>query len=62
MSQPEIGRLEAQALHHRQRLALYRAQSHGSQPLSELRLAQLKRMSNRADQRLAQARAIGDAS
>ena len=61
MSQPEIGRLEAESLYHRQRVALYRAQSHGSRPVSDSRMAQLKRMSNRADQRLAQARAMGDA-
>ena len=62
MSQPEIGRLEAEALYHRQRVAIYRARAHGSIPTSETRMSQLKRLSTRADQRLAQARAIGGAS
>lgn len=48
--------LEAEAQHHRQRLALYTARMLTGKPSSPLRLEELKRISAGADARLAHAR------
>jgi hypothetical protein len=52
-----VEELEAEARYHRERLALYRAKTYGTQPTSADRLQKLERVSDHADQRLRQARA-----
>ena len=48
--------LEAEAQHHRNRLALYRARVLSGKPSSQTRLEELARISARADARLAHAK------
>jgi|1186.fasta_scaffold575357_2 maleate cis-trans isomerase len=48
--------IEAQALYHRERLALYRARMQGAHPTSADRLVELERAAAAADDRLATAR------
>jgi hypothetical protein len=52
----EIARLEAEAQHHRNRLALYNARVLTGRPSSQTRLEELRRISSAADARLAHAR------
>ena len=56
-TRPELLRLEAEARHHRERLALYRAKAYGPRPTSVGRLRELERASERAQASLEQARA-----
>ena len=51
-----LERLEAEARHHRNRLALYNARILTGRPASPTRLEELQRISARADARLAHAR------
>jgi hypothetical protein len=53
----DFEQLEAEARHHRERLALYRARVYGSRPTSPVRLRELERTSAAADSRLRHARA-----
>ena len=59
MKTPDLKDLEDQALHHRNRAALYRAKMHGSKPTSVERLKELERASAVADERLRTARRVG---
>jgi hypothetical protein len=52
----ETSRLDAEARYHRDRLALYRARTLGSQATSPGRLRELERASRAADERLRAAR------
>jgi hypothetical protein len=54
-----VEELEAEARYHRERAALYRARTYGSQPTSPDRLQKLEQASEYADQRLQRARARG---
>ncbi|WP_028063088.1 hypothetical protein [Solirubrobacter soli] len=56
---PDLTELEDQARYHRDRVALYRARMHGSQPTSVGRLEELERASAAADERLRTARRVG---
>lgn len=56
---PDLSDLEAKARYHRDRLALYRARMHGSQPTSAGRLAELERAATAAEDRLRTARRTG---
>jgi hypothetical protein len=49
---PAGSRLEAEARHHRNRLALYRVRVYSSKPSSPGRLRELERTSRAADERL----------
>jgi hypothetical protein len=53
---PDLPQLEAEARHHRDRLALYRARVHSGKPTSLARLRELGRTSAAADARLRHAR------
>ena len=52
-----VEELEAEARYRRERLALYRARSYGSQPTSAGRLRKLEQESDHTEQRLRHARA-----
>jgi hypothetical protein len=52
----ELESLEAEAKHHRARLALYRARIYALKPTSDARLHELERRASGADERLATAR------
>jgi hypothetical protein len=52
-----VEELEGEARYHRERLALYRAKTYGSQPTSANRLHKLAQASDYADRRLQRARA-----
>jgi phage/plasmid-associated DNA primase len=52
----ELARLEAEAQHHRNRLALYNARVLTGKPSSQTRLEELRRISAAADARLAHAK------
>lgn len=52
----QLERLEAEAQHHRNRLALYNARLLTGKPSSPLRLEELRRISTGADARLAHAK------
>lgn len=52
----QLERLEAEAQHHRNRLALYKARILTGKPSSQIRLEELRRVSAGADARLAHAR------
>lgn len=56
MSSLDLPQLEAEARHHRDRLALYRARVSSSRPTSLTRLRELERISTAADERLRHAR------
>ncbi len=51
-----LARLEAEAQHHRNRLALYNARILTGRPSSQMRLEELRRISAGADARLAHAK------
>lgn len=53
----DLGQLEAEERYHRERLALYRARSYGSNPTSPARLRELGRIWEAAKARLTHARA-----
>ena len=55
-SSAQIEKLEAEARYQRERLALYRARTHGSAPTSATRLRELERSSEFAERRLGQAK------
>ena len=52
----QLEHLEAEARHHRNRLALYNARVLTGQPFSQMRLEELRRISASADARLAHAK------
>ena len=56
----DVSDFEAQARYHRDRLALYRARMHGSDPTSMSRLGELERAAAAADERLSTARRLAD--
>jgi hypothetical protein len=56
----DLSDLEAQARYHGERLALYRARMHGSQPTSASRLRELEHAAAAADDRLSTARRLAE--
>jgi hypothetical protein len=58
-AQTRLRKLEAEAVHARQRVELYRAKTYGSRPTSPNRLRELERIFKTAEERLAKARADG---
>ena len=54
----QLERLEAEAQHHRNRLALYNARVLSGRPSSQTRLEELRRISASADARLAHAKTL----
>jgi hypothetical protein len=56
VAQTQLRRLEAEAIHARQRYELYKARSLGQRPTDPGRLKELKRIFERAQSRLAEAR------
>jgi hypothetical protein len=58
LPRPDLPELEAQAKHHRNRLALYRAKMTSARPTSPERLQELGKISAAADERLRHARDV----
>jgi len=56
LPQPDLQHLAAEARHHRERFALYRARALSAKPVSHARLRELERTALAAEERLRQAR------
>ncbi|MDQ3849839.1 MAG: hypothetical protein M3296_04385, partial [Actinomycetota bacterium] len=55
MDAERVEELRAEARHHRQRYDLYRAKAYGQRPTSPVRLRELERIAQAAEERLANA-------
>lgn len=56
LPKPDLPQLEAEARHHRERFALYRARALSAKPVSNARMRELERIALAAEERLRQAR------